>query len=332
MKRNNVICLICHGQSDKYLTVTDMLYGFDGEWDLFKCNNNDCGHIFQFPVPNDTDLVKYYSDEYYSASPPQIDFDPAYNKNRGVWLKLNYLKYFLGYKHLSQCNFPPAALLGKYLLSKPMNYDTPNFIKNGKILDFGSGSGDSVSFLNYIGWDSEGIDFSKSAVEAGKKSKLKIKQGSIEELDKMVDYYDYIISSHCVEHVPDIYRLFNSFYNALKIGGTLAIEVPNGDSLSFKILKKYYYYLAIPLHVHIFSIKSLLFIAKKTGFKNIEFSSYNNISKQAASFELIYRKSKNKIFLSSRDKIKIRYYLIALLKTYSFNSSKGDCLVMKMSK
>ena len=332
MIKNNVLCLICHGQSDKYLTVTDMLYGIDGEWDLFKCNNNKCGHIFQFPVPNDTDLEKYYSDKYYSASPPQINFDSSYKKRRGVWLKLNYLKYFLEYNHLSQYNFLPAALLGKYLFSKPMNYDTPKFIKNGKILDFGSGSGDSVSFLNYIGWDSEGIDFSKSAVEAGKKAKLNIKQGSIEELDKMVEYYDYIMSSHCVEHVPDIYGLFNSFYNALKKGGTLAIEVPNGDSLSFKILKKYYYYLAIPLHIHIFSIKSLLFIAKKTGFKNIEFSSYNKLSKQAASFELINRKSKNKIFLSSKDKIKIRYYLIALLKTYSLNSNKGDCLVMKMSK
>ena len=145
----------------------------------------------------------------------------------------------------------------------------------------------------------------------------------------MVDHYDYIMSSHCVEHVPDVHRLFNSFYNAFKKGGTLAIEVPNGDSLSFNILKKYYYYLAIPLHIHLFSIKSLLLIVKKPDLKNIEFSSYNTLSKQAASFELINRKSKNKIFLSGKDKLKIRYYLLALLKTFSFNNSKGDCLVMK---
>ena len=83
--------------------------------------------------------------------------------------KIKLSEIFLGYNHLSRYNFFPAALFGKYLLSKPMDYDTPKFIKNGKILDFGSGSGDSVSFLKYIGWDSEGIDFSRSAAEAGKK-------------------------------------------------------------------------------------------------------------------------------------------------------------------
>lgn len=335
MNTKIVDCPICSNKSNKYLTSPDFIYGIKGKWDVYKCTNNNCLHIFQYPIPNEKQLNSYYSKNYYAAQPPQIDFKPSFKKNRGVWLKIIYLKYYLNYNHLNIFSFYPAALLTKYFLRKPFDYDTPKFLKHGKILDYGSGSGDTVSFLKFLGWDSVGIDFSKEAVQAGQDKNLNIIHGSIKELENADNHYDHIISSHCVEHVPDVYRLFNAFYNSLKKGGSLSIEVPNGNSLSFKILKKYYVYLTLPLHIHIFSIKSLSYVAEKIGFKNIKFSTFNNLKKQATSFEFINRNKKNGLFLGSKEKIKLRYYLMALLKTYTYKGKKkglGDCIVMKMTK
>ena len=330
-----VNCPICNNNSKKYLTTSDFLYRIEGQWDVFKCMSKNCSHTFQYPIPNEEELTGYYSKNYYSTRPPKTNFKPSFKKNRGVWFKINYLKYYLNYKHIDVSTFYPAALISKYFFKKPLDYDTPKFFKHGKILDYGSGSGDTVSFLNFLGWDSEGIDFSKAAAQAGQNKNVNVKHGSIKELENTIDHYDYIISTHCVEHVPDVYRLFNAFYKSLKKEGSLAIEVPNGDSISFKILKKYYYYLTLPLHIHIFSVKSLMHIAKKTGFKNIQFSSYNNFKKQATSFEFMNRKEKNGLFLSGTEKIRLKYYLMAFLKTYKFSTRKkglGDCLVMKMTK
>ena len=103
------------------------------------------------------------------------------------------------------------------------------------------------------------------------------------------NYYDNIIASHSVEHVPDAIELFKAFYYALKIGGTLAIEVPNGDSLALKKFGRYYYYLGMPLHIHLFTINSLKLLGKKVGFKNIKFSSYSSLNTQIASLDLIYK-------------------------------------------
>ena len=77
-------------------------------------------------------------------------------------------------------------------------------------------------------------------------------------------------------------KLLNDFYYALKEGGSLSIEVPNGDSTAFKKFGRYYYYLGMPLHIHLFTIKSLSLLCKMAGFKDIKVSSYNKIKTKVA--------------------------------------------------
>ena len=94
MIKNNVLCLICNSQSDKYLTVTDLLYGIDGEWTYLSATTMNVDIFSTSLSQMILILAGYYSENYYSAAPPQIDFNSTYKKNRGVWIKLNYLKYF----------------------------------------------------------------------------------------------------------------------------------------------------------------------------------------------------------------------------------------------
>jgi hypothetical protein len=60
-------------------------------------------------------------------------------------------------------------------------------------------------------------------------------------------------------------RLFRAFRAALKPGGTLYVEVPNGDAMSVKRHGENAYYLGAPVHVHLFSRRSLAILAERAG-------------------------------------------------------------------
>src|SRR5262249_40966691 len=68
----------------------------------------------------------------------------------------------------------------------------------------------------------EGIEVNAKAVEAGRSAGVQVDHGSIDALENRPCRYEYIMSSHCVEHVSEVRRLFRAFFHALKPGGILA--------------------------------------------------------------------------------------------------------------
>ena len=123
--------------------------------------------------------------------------------------------------------------------------------------------------MQYLGWDASGIDVSEAAAAAGQRSKLKVIRGSVEALESRPAAFDVITASHSVEHVADPARLFRALFLALKPGGTLAVEVPNAAAAALDTYGKYYYYLTLPVHLNIFSPRSLELIARSQGFSQI---------------------------------------------------------------
>jgi len=332
-------CPICGYSIQFWEKASDFHYGIDGVWNVYQCTNSECSHIIQYPIPSEAELVNYYADSYYAYEAPTLDYQPSLFRHWGVWLKLHYLKYYRGYKHLPIKYNPLLALVGKWFEHKPLNFDAPYFIENGKILDYGSGSGDSIGFAKYLGWDAEGIDFSQFAAQIGQESGLSITCGSIEELEKRSNRYDHIMSSHCVEHVPEIERLFKAFYRSLKKGGTLLIDIPNGKSLSIQKTREYFYYLGMPVHVHIFSPESISLLSHRVGFKSIKIASYCRLYTQAASLELQAKWKRggnlDKCFKKKRSWLLLKYYIKALFSTYNYrkhNNTSGDCLVLEIKK
>ena len=329
-------CPVCSKPALFWRQARDLHYGNQGVWDVYRCPN--CRHMFQYPMSDEACLLQYYPSTYYSFRPPATDVAPKGLRHRGVWLTLHYLKYFRGYEHLPVYRNAVLAYVWRYYPKKPLHFGLPSYEPGGAFLDYGSGSGNTVGFAQFIGWEAEGIEINMGAAQAGNAAGLKIKQGSIDTLERNCERYDYIMSCHCVEHVPEVRRLFRAFFKALKPGKALAIEVPNADALAIQRYGEFYYYLCMPVHFHIFSPQSIRLLAEEVGFTDVVVASYSRWYTQAEAAILQARARHNRDCQTARYKSYTKWEGILgrlrSLPTYVRSQSPhlGDCLVMTCQK
>jgi 2-polyprenyl-3-methyl-5-hydroxy-6-metoxy-1,4-benzoquinol methylase len=123
----------------------------------------------------------------------------------------------------------------KYQLKERYNFTRASFafkqIKkiNGvtNILDIGCGVGILVNLLNSKGYNADGIDSSKSALEFAKLySKGNFYLASIGSF-KPKHYYDLVVATQVLEHLRDPNDFLLKIKNILNVDGYLYIETPN---------------------------------------------------------------------------------------------------------
>jgi SAM-dependent methyltransferase len=323
-------CPICGDEASYVLTTEDHHYGIPGQFDLYGCRG--CRHHFQYPIPTESELMGYYGDDYYAHQPPGIAWPRlGWRHPRGLAMA-HYYRVCLGYRHATPRPNPLLALVGWWLYREQGEALAPRWVPNGIACDFGSGSGGTVARWRNFGWRAEGIEISQRAVELGQKAGLNITQGSIEELERRPEAYDFIGSHHCVEHVSDVCSLFRAFYVALKPGGTLAVEVPSADAAAMHVYREAYYYLGLPLHVHLFSRRSLESLAVRNGFANAVAKGINHSSTHARSWlaSRDIRKGKSRPQYTSYGLMARAFAKVPALGSIlrSIPNKRGDCLVL----
>lgn len=105
------------------------------------------------------------------------------------------------------------------------------FKKPERILDIGSGPGNSSNELRKKWRHAEimGIDNSKTMIHKAKKSYPKINfllknaAGNLESLGE----FDIIFSNAAVQWIPGIKKLLPYWFSMLKLGGVMAMQIPN---------------------------------------------------------------------------------------------------------
>lgn len=97
------------------------------------------------------------------------------------------------------------------------------------VLDVGCGEGFTLEMLrtNGVGESLEGVDFLDRAIELGKKEhpKLKLKQGTIYDLDYKDNTFDLVICSEVLEHVEHPEKALQELVRVTK--KNLLLSVPN---------------------------------------------------------------------------------------------------------
>lgn len=116
-------------------------------------------------------------------------------------------------------------LFGRFLPTDP----------NARILDAGCGSGAIVWWLHDRGFrEAEGIDISAEQIREGRDLGVgNLMQADLETyLADRVEAYDTILARDVLEHFSkdSIVRLLDLMHRALRTGGTLILQVPNGES------------------------------------------------------------------------------------------------------
>lgn len=106
------------------------------------------------------------------------------------------------------------------------------FAQPGRVLDVGTAGGAFLVEARAAGWDPAGVEpMPAAAAFARDHGGLDVRTGIVEDIELPSSAYDAVTMWHVLEHVPHPLGTLERLRGALKPGGRLAVEVPNGGSV-----------------------------------------------------------------------------------------------------
>lgn len=152
-------------------------------------------------------------------------FGLEYNKNMTVWDNI-YQKY--------KKDGEEYATLQKGLIPEFLDFIQKHNFETKKVLDIGCGNGKYLVFLKSLGFKTDGIDSSPTAVEMVKEvlnDDSNIFLADIYEYDLPKEKYDLIISIAAIHHglKEQVKRAIKQIYPALLLGGRFFVTLPDNN-------------------------------------------------------------------------------------------------------
>lgn len=194
---------------------------------------------------------------------------PSINKK----IDLNYLRY--GSMENKKAYF---AKKNELIIRTKRNIKLLSLYKeSGRLLDIGCSYGFILKTFQDYGYKTEGIEISKRSYQYAKKyCKVNVKYGDFNKFHYNKHSFDIVSLFDTYEHFPNPKKVINKIHRILSINGILIIQTPNFNSLISKISNKNWFWLLIPQHLFLFSIKSLKYLLENNGFKIIRIFSWDD--------------------------------------------------------
>lgn len=272
-------CLICNKkenvkfQDDYKLEIKEDKDYFKNA-KIYKCN--DCNFCFVNPMPANETLDHFYKYVYRSDGRPPYLVSENYE---------DQIKHYLEDKNLS------------YLLYLTTLIDVRK-IKN--YYDFGSGDGD----LGYA-LKKKFPQLDLSCTEGDDQCEKILKDRgykNYKNLDEINKKFDLIVTTHSLEHLPDINSIFSKFKEMLNPNGLIFFEVPNCSDE---------YWNGRPYdgpHLLFYTKKSIEILAETHGFKFLNFSysaySFGEDHRFQKESQDLYHKGKSSMFTKLKQALK----------------------------
>lgn len=252
-------CIVCDEKNFMHLfEMHDRMFDIPGMFIVKKCRT--CGLVFVDPIPSQQKLKKHYPNKNYYS------YQEGGEKGFFYCLRSYLVKHYYN-----------KTLFSRIFSGLVQNVPAMPKGTEGKILDVGCGTGDTIELLKQLGWDVYGLEIDKKAVLIAKKRGLhNVKHGTVKDMSSYPNnHFDVIRLYHVIEHLSDPNLCLRLIYKKLKPGGEIIMGTPNVESLASNLFKKFWYNLDTPRHLFVFSPKTLAVITEREGFGqvSIEFCS-----------------------------------------------------------
>jgi 2-polyprenyl-3-methyl-5-hydroxy-6-metoxy-1,4-benzoquinol methylase len=144
-------------------------------------------------------------------------------------------------------------------------------IRNGSLLDVGSGTGSFVKEMKQNGWEVTGLEPDDDARKVAKE----LYQLDLADTNQFYQLpsgsFDAITMWHVLEHVHDLSAYIQQLRKVLKANGKLLIAVPNYTSFDAKIYQEYWAAYDVPRHLYHFTPKSIKTLMENNGLKVLQY-------------------------------------------------------------
>lgn len=141
--------------------------------------------------------------------------------------------------------------------------------QTNRFLDIGFGAGTLMQAARACGWDVEGLEVSRSAVEHARSLGFKVFCGELEQAKYPDDYFDVVTASEVLEHLPWPQPLLREIARILRPGGLFWATTPHGRGVSHRALGTKWSVICPPEHLHLFSLGGMKRMLTASGFRRV---------------------------------------------------------------
>lgn len=241
IKTEYIKCDICGGDKCKILFKSrDYRFGRKETFNVVQCN--ECKLIYINPRPTAKAMLNLYK-AYYTPIDKNYILPNLETQKVRIILKTIWHRY-----------------LGKY-------HD--DLIKRiqGRILDIGCGNGNLLLPLKQRGRGVYGTEINPINAKYCNKIGLNVFCGMLEEANFDGEFFDTVILSQVIEHLPSPKKTLKEIYRILKPKGELYIFCPNYGSYLSRLFGKYWHGWHTPFHLYSFTIRTIKSLANDVNFK-----------------------------------------------------------------
>jgi len=248
-------------EADPLLSGRDRAHGLPGEFSVVVCRK--CGLARTDPQPTPESLGMAYPKSYEDHQLRAGVAAPPTGLLR--WALVNGRDYPLGRPA------PPGLRmlvrpLARLVLNRRRGIGYVRYQGQGRLLDFGCGTGKYVARMAAAGWKAAGLDLSAKAVRAARAAGLEVREGTLPGADYPPESFDAVTMWASLEHVPSPLATLRAACALLRPGGRLLVCCPCLNSLWAPWFGSAWQGLQLPRHLTHFTEATLRRHLEKAGF------------------------------------------------------------------
>jgi SAM-dependent methyltransferase len=142
----------------------------------------------------------------------------------------------------------------------------------GRLLDVGCGSGDLTARFRKRGWEVFGVDTAPAAVDLARRRGIDMHCGTIEEAPWKDGFFDAVLFTDSLEHIPDPRSAVRRAASLLKPDGVLGVTVPNFGGWQRRVFGGYWFHLDLPRHLQHFDVPALTSLLRTAALEPVSVS------------------------------------------------------------
>ncbi|HEX6730534.1 MAG TPA: class I SAM-dependent methyltransferase [Pyrinomonadaceae bacterium] len=146
--------------------------------------------------------------------------------------------------------------------------------QNNRLLDIGCGAGSFLQAAARDNWEAFGLEVSQSAIQHVRSLGFEVFHGELNQADYPDGYFDVVVASEILEHLPNPRGLLRSISRILRPGGLFWATTPHGRGISARILGVRWTTVSPPEHLQLFSVPGIKALLSSAGFSHMNVATH----------------------------------------------------------